>query len=184
VERSSSLFRTRSVRTFEAFVAFERFEAPWRLLLLRLFLLLQISMNRVIGTAEIDFVQEAFRASLFRKNLLQSAGDVREWKALFGCSPLICQTIWGSLLQQGLKPLKAQPIHLLRLLHFLKSYGTETVCSSFLNCDEKTFRNHMWPLLQAISDLRVVSQRLTRCRLNGLINQSFLLSRSASTIGL
>jgi hypothetical protein len=129
-------------------------------------------MNRVIGTAEINFVQEAFQASLFRKNGLQSAGDIRDWKALFGCSPLICQTIWGTLLQQGLKPLKVQPAHLLWLLHFLKSYGMETVCSSFLKCDEKTFRTHMWPLLQAISDLRVGSRRLTPCRPDGFINQN------------
>jgi hypothetical protein len=115
-------------------------------------------MNRVLGVARIDFVREAWRAKLFRKAGLTSAGDIRDWKALFGCSPTICQRIWGTLILQGLKLQKAEPVHLLRLLFFLKTYGTETVCSAFLNCDEKTFRSHLWPLLEAVSNMRVVSK--------------------------
>jgi hypothetical protein len=142
-------------------LALQTFEWPWRLLLLlllRLLFLRFLQMNRVIGVARVEFVREAWRAKLFRKDRLTSAGDVRDWKALFGCTPTICQRVWGALILQLLKPPKAVSVHLLWLLYFLKTYGTETVCSSFLNCDEKTFRT---PLLQAISSLRVVHQRWT-----------------------
>jgi hypothetical protein len=73
--------------------------------------------------ARMDFIQEAFWASLLWKHKLRLAGDVQNWKALFSCSPLICQMIWGTLVEQCLKPPKAQTVHLLRILHILKLFG-------------------------------------------------------------
>jgi hypothetical protein len=113
-------------------------------------------MNRPIATKGIDFVCVAWVAGLFRKMELRTTADVRAWKALFGCSPLLCDTIWGTLHLQQLVPPKTGPAHLLWVLYFLKTYGTEPVCTCFVGKTAKTFREHVWPLVEAISALRVV----------------------------
>jgi hypothetical protein len=112
--------------------------------------------ERAIATAGVNFVWEAFKVEIFTRFELRSAQDVRDWKALFGCSPLICDMIWGTLEKQELVPPKKEPVHLLWALHFLKTYGTEAVCACFLSKTAKTFREHLWPLVEAIAALRVV----------------------------
>jgi hypothetical protein len=113
--------------------------------------------EREIATKGLNFVWEAFKAKLFPKFEIKTLTDVRDWKALFGCSPLICDMIWGTLEKQILLPPKKEPVHLLWALLFLKTYRTEAVCGSVVGKTVKTYRDHVWPMVEAISALRVVS---------------------------
>jgi hypothetical protein len=114
--------------------------------------------ERAIATKGLNFVWVAWVAGLFWKTELATLADMRAWKALFGCSPLICDTIWGTLHLQNIIPPKTDPAHLLWVLYFLKTYGTEPVCGSFVSRTAKTFREHLWPLIEAMSAMRVVRQ--------------------------
>jgi hypothetical protein len=107
----------------------------------------------------IDFIKIAETEDLFPQMQLRTASGLRLWKARFGCSPLICNLVWGILWLQGLQPQGTRTVHLLWTLYFLKTYGTKTVCASFLGCTEKTLRGYVWPLARAISELSVVSKQ-------------------------
>jgi hypothetical protein len=112
--------------------------------------------EREIATTGHNFVWVAFDADLFSRFELRTPTDVRDWKALFGCSPLICDTIWGTLQKQILVPPRTEPVHLLWALLFLKTYGTETVCGSYVGKTAKTYRDHVWPVVEAVAALWVV----------------------------
>jgi hypothetical protein len=90
---------------------------------------------------------------LISRYKLKTVTNIRDWKALFGCSLLICDMIWGTLEKQVLLPLKTEPVHLLWVILLLKMYGTETVCGSLVGTTAKTYRDHVWPLVEAISAL-------------------------------
>jgi hypothetical protein len=146
-------------RTFEALEAFERFTmVPAAAAATAPSPAPEGVQEREIATKGLNFVWEAFKAKLFPKFEIKTLTDVRDWKALFGCSPLICDTIWGSLEKQELIPQKTEPVHLLWALHFLKTYGTEAVCGSFVGKMAKTYRDHVWPVVEAVAALRVVSR--------------------------
>jgi hypothetical protein len=92
-----------------------------------------------IATKGLNFMWEAWKAKLYSRIQLRTLTDIHDWKALFGCSPLICDTIWGTLEKQALLPPMTEPVHLLWVLLFLKTYGTETVCGSFVGTMAKTY---------------------------------------------
>ena len=62
----------------------------------------------------------------------------RRFRAMFGVSAKVCATAWGEI--RKFCPSRTKPMHLLYGLLFLKVYGTESVHSALVGCDEKTFR--------------------------------------------
>ena len=79
----------------------------------------------------------------------------RRFRGMFGVSPNVCAAIWRSLANE--MPTGASPTHLLWILLFLKTYGTEHVNSAIAGVDEKTFRKCTWKFIEVISDMPVVS---------------------------
>lgn len=79
----------------------------------------------------------------------------RRFKSFFGVSPNICGISW-QLIKSEL-PSSYQEKHLLWALLFLKCYNTESVNHSICDCDEKTFRNKVWTVIEKLAFMKVVS---------------------------
>lgn len=69
---------------------------------------------------------------------------LRRFKTFFGISPKICALSW----------------HLLWALFFLKNYNTESVNRKFGECDEKTFREKIWMVIDRLAFIKVVRLKL------------------------
>ena len=106
-----------------------------------------------------DFLTEAryMRAytKTFRIAIGKKRGDDRTFRTLFGVSPEVCVDLW-----QICKFKKStRPKHLLWALLFIKVYATEDVLCSIAHTNRRTFRDWMWPTLEAVkkSKSKVVS---------------------------
>ena len=73
----------------------------------------------------------------------------RRFRSHFGITPLRCSLLWEKLAL----PHKAEPMHLLCALLFLRSYQTEDRLASMAGVTEKTFQMWMWKLVMALSKL-------------------------------
>lgn len=78
----------------------------------------------------------------------------RKYIGLFGVSPLIASMAWDEI--RTMLPEKCVPRHLLWGCLFLKVYGTETVHSSIVGTDPKTFRKWSWLIVKALANLKIV----------------------------
>ena len=76
----------------------------------------------------------------------------RRFREFFGVSPVICSTVWETLLSTQSIPSSGKPCHLLWALLFLKRYLTEHVMSSIIGADEKTIRKWIWSFVYALSN--------------------------------
>ena len=83
----------------------------------------------------------------------------RRFRSLFGVSPKTCALLWGHL--TGIVPSNAKPVHMMWSLLFLKSYPTEHVLASIVQCDEKTTRKWTWTLIEGLESLELVRMRVT-----------------------
>jgi len=85
---------------------------------------------------------------------------LERFKAHFGVSIFVVHVVWERLLVEDLLPTRhggARPIHLLWALLFLKVYSTENVLSTMAQTTRKTFREWVWAMLEALSNMDVVS---------------------------
>ena len=77
----------------------------------------------------------------------------RDFRSLFGCSPVVCATIWVKCKFNEKKMLL--PKHLLWALIFLKLYETERVHITLAGIsDRQLFREKVWPILEDIAAQR------------------------------
>ena len=74
------------------------------------------------------------------------------FESLFGCSTSLSCYVWKQLCRQRLLP-SSDPLHLLHALLFLKVYGTEPQLASTFNVSRETYRQRLWPMLEALSML-------------------------------
>ena len=90
--------------------------------------------------------------------LRHDRGSYREkeqlFKAHFGVSPLVTDTMWSTyLLPNGLllRHSNVKKKHLLWSLFFLFSYTSEDVACSIMNTNRKTYRKWIWIVVMEIS---------------------------------
>ena len=79
--------------------------------------------------------------------------ELRRFKAFFGVKPAISSDVWSLLVGHNLTPPKAEPMHLLWALLFLKVYGTEEVNAGLIGHDPDTIRKWVWLMVKALHDL-------------------------------
>lgn len=93
---------------------------------------------------------------------------LRRFKSFFGASPQICAICW-TLIKNEL-PANYREVHLLWALLFLKCYNTESVNHAIAGCDEKTFREKVWIIVEKLAFMKVVCgdviivEKLFKCR--------------------
>jgi hypothetical protein len=97
----------------------------------------------------------------------------RRFRGLFGACIEIVLKVWSMLLEDGLRPKKSKPKHLLWMLYFLKVYLREASSCSAVNgskgaINPKTLRKWVWLFFERIAKLadEVVS---TFCRADACI---------------
>lgn len=82
----------------------------------------------------------------------------RTFKAHFIFPPEVVAGTWNELERQQLKPDKAQPLHLLWFLYWVKVYPSDDVGANFCRCRKRdTFANWTLRIGIAVSNLRLVS---------------------------
>jgi hypothetical protein len=93
-----------------------------------------------------------------------AAMEDRRFRSLFGARIEIVLKVWSMLLEDGLRPKKSKPKHLLWTLYFLKVYpreapGCSAVGGSKGVIDQKTLRKWVWLFIERIAKLadKVVS---------------------------
>ena len=82
----------------------------------------------------------------------------RQFRGLFGVRIEIFVKVWSMLLEDGLRPKKSKPKHLLWTLYFLKVYpreapGCSAVGGSKGVIDPKTLRKWVWLFIERIAEL-------------------------------
>jgi len=87
-----------------------------------------------------------------------AAMEDRRLRSLFGARIKIVLKIWSMLLEDGLRPKKSKPKHLLWTLYFLKVYpreapGCSTGGGSKGAIDPKTLRKWVWLFIGCITEL-------------------------------
>ena len=79
----------------------------------------------------------------------------RTFRSLFGVSPDVCSVAWEWCRRHKQAPPHGMKgIHLLWALHFLKSYNTEDVNSTWANTTRKTWRKWVWIVLRLIRKMK------------------------------
>ena len=75
----------------------------------------------------------------------------RDFRSLFGCSPVVCGVLWV----RCNFPEWVEPKHLLWTLMFLKIYENEKTLATLAGVgDRQKFREVVWPILMNISALK------------------------------
>jgi hypothetical protein len=99
------------------------------------------------------------RRMMNRHYALAERTEMRRFRALFGCSPLVCSRAWSKLKRFKLLPKGGAPSNLLWALLMMKLYDSEVVHSAIAGVDPKTFRKWSWEFIEALSNLdaKVVS---------------------------
>ena len=87
-----------------------------------------------------------------------AAMEDRRFRGLFGARIEIVLKVWSMLLEDGLRPEKSKPKHLIWTLYFLKVYpreapGCSRVGGSKGAIDPKTLRKWVWLLIERIAEL-------------------------------
>lgn len=71
----------------------------------------------------------------------------RAWQAKFGCHPTICSVIWRLYQRSKYCVAECSSIHLLWLLHWLKTYPTWEEFESSMKVNRKVAKKSMFMLL-------------------------------------
>ena len=125
-------------------------------------------------TTAFTFIRAA-RVISFKKLNGQVISDEERmaFVASYGIRPEVCV-----VLLRKLRTVNCHPgvVPLLWALGFLKTYQTETILSGHFGTDRKTFRESVWPIVEAIGDLQatVVSSFVINACLLFPSNQYFL----------
>ena len=108
------------------------------------------AMTRIVSPE--DFFSEGLKIMKRQKDSKSlNTTWSRRFSSHFGVCPVIVSIIWASL--ESRLPASTF-IHLLWALLFLKVYATESVLSGMVGADEKTYRLHVWRVIQGISNMR------------------------------
>lgn len=76
-----------------------------------------------------------------------------EFQCTFGCSPDDCVVIWRALVTKNKVKKDIKPVHILWLLFFLKHYNVMNVNGQMVGVSEKTYRNKVFHLIDALASL-------------------------------
>ena len=103
-------------------------------------------------------------STILRKRIAagkQILASEREFRSMFGCSPVVCAVVWVKC--QFMAP--TQHKHLLWVLMFLRLYSIETSLATHAGVTAKTYRKKVWPIVKSIAALRptVVSSMVVHC---------------------
>ena len=83
--------------------------------------------------------------------------SIRQFKTLFGVSPCVTAMAWDYMLVQVDTVQKKIILQdLLKALHFLKCYSTETQLCQLFTCTEKTFRSRYKPALLILAAIPTI----------------------------
>lgn len=111
--------------------------------------------NQLIETSPDNFMvlaREIWRQDRDCKRALSSKD--RNFCESFGCSLIVCHSLWILLVKTDYLPANGKLNHLLWALMFLKIYGTEKImCSLAGGVDKDTFRKWTWLFIEAIASL-------------------------------
>lgn len=80
-------------------------------------------------------------------------GARAKFMSLYGTEPVVVAVLWDLLPDHVKEKPGCRPNHLLWTLNFLKSYDTAINNGIRFGCDEKTFRNWTWYMLEHIESL-------------------------------
>ena len=80
--------------------------------------------------------------------------SLRQFRALFGVTPLVCAVVWNKV--GKLQPKNSLPKYLLWEFLLLKTYANEYAQCSLTGKSGKTFQRWYWLFIQLISDLNLV----------------------------
>jgi hypothetical protein len=111
-----------------------------------------VSVDDVKAIAKTSF-------SISENDALPSSSNetfIRKFRSLFGCSPLVCSTMYNKLVEQNLVTEKDRVLHLMWALVFLKLYSSENALCTLLKCSEKTLRKWVWYFLDKCSQIDLV----------------------------
>jgi len=87
---------------------------------------------------------------------------LRTFRCYFGVSPFVAGCILDRLNDQQLCGMSASDIrHLLWALLFLKVYSFEEVMACLVGYSPKTYRQHVWSMINKLASLSVVSSTST-----------------------
>ena len=90
-----------------------------------------------------------------RKKRCTAKTEAMQYKATFGTSPTICETIWCLILIETTLMAGAKPVHLLWALMFMKLYCSESVLAALAGgVHEQTFRKWSWYFVEEIANLQ------------------------------
>jgi len=91
------------------------------------------------------------------QSLTGNGYSLRQFKTLFGVSPNVTAMAWEyMLLSPDTEEKKVVLQDLLKVLHFLKCYSTETHSCQLFNCTEKTFRSKYKPALIILAGIPII----------------------------
>ena len=111
--------------------------------------------NTSTGTVKMKNYYQTFAKEgsliLQRKQLTLSKSFDRDFRSLFGCSPVVCGVLWVKCKFKNW----VEPKHLLWALMFLKVYATEKTLATLAGIgDRQKYRETIWPILTNISKLK------------------------------
>ena len=86
------------------------------------------------------------------QSLLRNESGKRRFLSHFGISPEVVAILWTSI--HHMLPPSSLSIHLLWCLLFMKVYASESVLCGIVGTNEKSFRQHVWIVITAISSQR------------------------------
>jgi len=114
---------------------------------------------RFISYEKLAIIDKVTMAGLLGGDFLLAAqgtlhrGDVLthgQFATIFGCSGVIAASLWRKMDREELLPEGARPHHLLWALAFLKVYGTENTMCYLFKTSRKTWREWVWPMIDAL----------------------------------
>ena len=77
--------------------------------------------------------------------------------SFFGASPVVVASAWRRMKRKLLLSNDQRPRHLLWALAFLKQYSTENVLARQLGTNVRTYRDHVWRMINCLSRIGNVS---------------------------
>ena len=102
--------------------------------------------------APLSFRNEA--VLILRSTRLSS----RAYTAVFGVNWTVTAMIWRKLVRDKVLPENARRRHLLWALAFLKQYASWDALASSLHCSNKSMRDWVWLMVEALQYMDVVSR--------------------------
>jgi hypothetical protein len=114
---------------------------------------MNVTVENICSIANVSFAISDNESSL---SSLSNETFVRKFRSLFGCSPLVCCTMYNKLVEQNLIHNKCRVLHFMWTLVFLKIYSSENALCTLLKCSEKTLRKWVWYYLEKCSQIELV----------------------------